>query len=430
MKKNPFSVLWYEGMALEPQIFQQEFLYNEESREYFLKYATPYSWGVINLELETTYLAEGILRVKNLEAILPDFSRIIFPYFNDDSLEIKLADKKDELSKDELFVFLAVPVDCSTQEKNTINPRYEAKEIENVADFNISENLVTVSYMKPRYFLYVGKTGPERHIALPLAKIHFTGVEFQLVEYSPPSFSIKNSDMLINKLSDLVSSGRDKLKYLLNQTGEKAQRANSMMINLAQIIMPLEQTLKAGETPYNLFKILVNSIAHALAFYKGTTLPMAPEYDHTDYLKSILPLIEFVELSFENVKETYKQYKFDESDDLFGIALKQIQEECEHIYVGMVINEKSTTEKTIAWAKSAIVATENHFDKVQDQRILGPNREIVKYIPELELSEQEDMILVKIECSPTFITEGEVLCIMNLSLEDARPKNLFLFTPN
>ena len=68
----PESIAWYEGMLLWPQHFQQ-LTRRQEARLHFHALAiAPYHWGVRELHFDRVMLVRGMLRVIELEAILPD----------------------------------------------------------------------------------------------------------------------------------------------------------------------------------------------------------------------------------------------------------------------------------------------------------------------------------------------------------------------
>src|SRR5262245_15731761 len=68
----PDAVQWHEGMLLAPQHFQQTALRSEALLAYRVGGAATYPWGVVRLELDLGVLAQGLFRVDELEAVLPD----------------------------------------------------------------------------------------------------------------------------------------------------------------------------------------------------------------------------------------------------------------------------------------------------------------------------------------------------------------------
>lgn len=429
MVKKTFPILWYEGMPLDPHVFQQNFLYHQDLNNFLLSSSCPYSWGVVNIEWETTYLAEGSLRIKNLEAIMPDRSIINFPQSKEDSLEFNLLEMKEELGSQENFVFLILPKDHVAHSKGSSNPRYKTENLEDITDMNTGEDEHCVSFMRPNCSLFVGKFPPERYIAIPLAKIKFSGVDFSFMEYDPPALNIQSTSFILNRVQNFVDSGRDKLKYLFNQTGEQSERANMMIINLAKILLPLEHMLQSKESisPYNLFFSLFTSIAHSLAFYKTSSLPIPPKYEHNNLLDSVSPILEFLETAMQSIKETYKRRKFSESNNIFGLLLDEDSHRDGNLIIGVQVNDKSSKEKTKNWIESAIIGTEDNLGIMQDKRITGLLREHIKEVSDLNLQSTDDVILVKLQSDKNFVTKDKIFCVMNFTSQD-RPKNIFLYS--
>src|SRR5690606_29497365 len=68
----PDALVWHHGMLLAPQHFQQLSRRHEMLLYYHARTVAPYHWGVRHLEFDRVMLVGGVLRVRELEAILPD----------------------------------------------------------------------------------------------------------------------------------------------------------------------------------------------------------------------------------------------------------------------------------------------------------------------------------------------------------------------
>ncbi len=66
------KVLWGEGQFLRPQHFQQQDAYHEWRLADMASSLHPYAWGLRKLSIDVDALASGVLRVEQLQLILPD----------------------------------------------------------------------------------------------------------------------------------------------------------------------------------------------------------------------------------------------------------------------------------------------------------------------------------------------------------------------
>jgi type VI secretion system protein ImpJ len=66
------KVLWGEGLFLRPQHFQRQDAYHEWRLADSMHALHPFAWGVRRLRVDTDALANGVLRLTELQLILPD----------------------------------------------------------------------------------------------------------------------------------------------------------------------------------------------------------------------------------------------------------------------------------------------------------------------------------------------------------------------
>jgi len=423
--KTKLPIMWYEGMPLEPAVFQQNFLYTEHARQTILSQTTPNGWGIIDCTIDDTYLADGILKLKNLECILPDLTLIEFPDDIDADLSIDLKERTEDLKKGDLFLFLILPDNNLSYMSTTAKPRFQAKTIDNVQDFNLPDCQVSVTYLKHNYSLFLDKTPPIGYISIPLLKIRYNGIRFQFVDYIPPILKISCNKFLAEKLENLIKSSRDKLKFLMTKDAEN--RNNFLIANLANISFLLEQASKCDEHPYELFKKLIQSLHNAIVLFPGENMPNIAPYNQIDCGISILPLMKYISTALEEIKETYERILFARQDGMFAIMLPE--NIGQKITVGITKPVDLDPESIVRWINNAIITSEDRLTEMQDRRIIGAQREIIKIAANLDLESREDMILVEITLDSTYFSSGKLLCIMNFDIPHM-PENAVLFAPN
>ena len=68
----PPAIQWHEGMLLAPQHFQWLSQRQESLLHYQSSNISPFHWGIRHLEVDTVKLVDGLFRVLELEAVMPD----------------------------------------------------------------------------------------------------------------------------------------------------------------------------------------------------------------------------------------------------------------------------------------------------------------------------------------------------------------------
>ncbi len=83
---------WHEGMLLSPQHFQQLSARLDSLVGWQTLAAAPFSWGIRRLAFDNGLLPTGLLRVLELEAILPDGTAVQYSAANPEhgTLELSL----------------------------------------------------------------------------------------------------------------------------------------------------------------------------------------------------------------------------------------------------------------------------------------------------------------------------------------------------
>lgn len=422
--------MWYEGMPLDPCVFQQEYLHLMDTLAYTIESTNSNNWGVTKLKIDEEKISEGMFGIKELECLMPDYSPIIFNADNASEeskfMSINLKDHTDELKNKDLFIFLTLPNNALAYDSNISKARYKTYEVESIKDLNKEGNESTISFLKPSFELMLSEIPILGSICMPVAKINFNGLNFQLAEYAPPTLNLKCSPLLIEKLEKLIKSGREKLRYLTNKNDDSLEN-KFLIMNLAKICFKIEAILRNNENPYKLFLALVDSLSNTITFFKeNTTIPVVPAYNHLDHLSSISPLINYINKGMDSIKESYKREEFKEQEGVFGVILSKEIENEEKITIGVTKKANNTLEDTNRWIKNAIITTEDKLTQMQDQRVTGAKRILIKYSDKLDLKETPDMLLVEITLNPSYITPNKMLCIMNFE-QDNTPEKIHFF---
>ena len=104
----PDAVLWSEGMQLSPQHFQLAQRRMEQLVAYLAAAVLPYRWGIVELTVPSSPLAQGVFEVERLEAVLRDGLVVSYPLENSLPLSLDLRKHDDIMRKGPCTVHLAV----------------------------------------------------------------------------------------------------------------------------------------------------------------------------------------------------------------------------------------------------------------------------------------------------------------------------------
>src|SRR5215467_4592812 len=106
--KNRHRVVWSKGMFLNPQHFQAQDQYVEDTL-HFRFAATAYcNWGVTTLEIDSEALVNGVVRLTEASGILPDGLAFRMPEVDQLPPSRELGDSFQPTDR-QLDVYLAIP---------------------------------------------------------------------------------------------------------------------------------------------------------------------------------------------------------------------------------------------------------------------------------------------------------------------------------
>ena len=103
-------VEWHEGLLLAPQHFQLMSARFDSLVAWQTLAASPFSWGVRRLVLDNGLLPTGLVRVLELEAIMPDGTAVAYAAEADGHgpLELSLAPLAERIADGALDLYLAL----------------------------------------------------------------------------------------------------------------------------------------------------------------------------------------------------------------------------------------------------------------------------------------------------------------------------------
>lgn len=179
----PDTICWFEGMPLLPQHFQTQALYAAGHAALLAGAARPHYWGVLTLEQEEAGLAEGLVRITRLDAILSDGLPIRHAA-DDPVLQIDV--RQAFSSPDQVVtVYLAVPPLYRGGQIDQRGARYRQHQTQGVPDLTTGTEPAAITTWRPSLHLMTD-LGNQEYERLPLMQLRQQGGGVALTEYVPP----------------------------------------------------------------------------------------------------------------------------------------------------------------------------------------------------------------------------------------------------
>ena len=107
-REVPPAIQWHEGMLLAPQHFQTLGRRQELLLHYHASAVSPFHWGLTHLEIDRVVLMDGVFRIVELEAVMPDGMLVSWSAADGIDLKIDLAPRAAEIAQQPAFIHLAV----------------------------------------------------------------------------------------------------------------------------------------------------------------------------------------------------------------------------------------------------------------------------------------------------------------------------------
>lgn len=428
-------VQWHEGMLLTPQHFQQSDLRWQQLARYYLSVGCPFYWGIVHMEIDKVLLVGGLFRVMNLEAVLPDGTRIhVTP---SDELQADLTGSVDKIARTPLTVYLALPAHQDS-EPNTSGdfPRFRSVMGPPILDLNTGVGEVLIPRLRPQAQLVLGDTLPPRYVGIPLARVYFEEDAYALSPFLGPQLSVNLDQDLGQMVAQLARRTREKLAYLgdkmqgsaMANRKENATEAEGIFRSLASGLLAVEALLAPQVThPYTLYVGLCAMASHLSTVRFGQVPPVFDAYNHNDPLYSYGQVLEFANRMIDLVRETYAKLYFQREGRVFKIQLDPQWTNQEYI-IGLRPQLGMGESELAAWMDSAVIATESFARSAADSRVLGAKRQVIEGVESMGLMASKGTLLYAVPVDPQFMQGGEELQVFNASdAESSRPQELILY---
>lgn len=357
------KVLWGEGQFLRPQHFQRQDAYHEWRTAESVASLHPYAWGLRKLVLDVDALSSGILRIEQLQLILPDGELFNAP--QDDPLPAPVSLHHTEAGVAEItFHAVMAPVRSTGGNLGTAEAsaegavRYVQKNVPTSDLFTEAPDSETAVLQKVLR-LQTDQEPRDHLVSLPLCRVrrHATG-GFELDQrFVSPGLSIDSSPALRHMLRRLLDALQAKVNALYGFHREPSRHviefrsgdiASFWLLHTASSAFATLSHLHhhPGLHPERLFQQLLQLAGALMTFSKSFALADLPAYQHHQPGPGFARLESIIHELLETVIST--RY--------FAIALREAKPS---FHSGVLDTDKITSQTSLVLGvKAAMPPTE------------------------------------------------------------------------
>ena len=429
-------IQWHEGMLLSQQHFQQESGRVDALLAWQIQAAAPFAWGVRRLKIDAALLATGLLRISQLEAVMPDVTAVVYSAQDPQHgvLELDLSPYAAAMSNAALDIHLALPVSSSMRSSGAPS-RFRSLATVAVED-EVSEALpADVPRLQPHLSLVAGSAPSGLYSSFRLATVFRDNEVTKLGAALPPFLEVPKEGDLWERLATFVAQLRGKAAFVAKQTAVPSSRTEDRLVYLEQrerlrnlmTGLPLVEAVMRTPAlhPYQLFLALCSLLGPLSLLRPGGLPPVPPEYEHADPLATMTPVLAALQGALDEVSQDYREFKFEFRHGAFEIVMQG-----EWIAPQLIVGLRGQPERElIAWMDGAIVGSQSTYGSLRERRVLGAERTFIESSKELGVRASAGYTLFSIKLDEALILTGEPLVISN-SAESAtaqRPQEMVLF---
>lgn len=429
-------IQWHEGMLLSPQHFQLASARVDTLVAWHTLLAAPFAWGIRRLKIDSALVPAGIVRVLQLEAIMPDGTSVGFSADNPlhGSLELDLAPFAQALNDGPVDFYLVLPVNRNMRDPGAPT-RFRSVATIPVED-EVSDALAAdVPRLLPNLSLMAGSAPSGLYTGIRLGTLFNDNELIKIGDALAPLLEIPKEGELWETVSAFVGQLRGKAAFVAKQTAvpssrtedrlaymEQRERLRNLLTGLPQI----EAVLRTPSLhPYALYLSLCSLLGPLSMLKPGALPPVPPEYNHADPLSVFRPLLAALQDSLQEVSQEYREHKFEFRYGAFELGLRP-----EWLTQKMVLGLRGRPEKDlIAWMSGAIVGSQSTYGSLRERRVLGAARLHIESSEELGVRASSGYTLFSIEASATLTLPDEPLIVSNSaeSVMAQRPQEMVLF---
>ncbi len=289
--------LWHEGILLLPQLFQQQENYMLALLKQQATFKLPFSWGIERLQVDDKTLKQGIFKLDDIAAHLPDGTFIDSAISGILPPSRTLVDSFDE--QGEMQVWLVLPelnpygnnlLTDSNSDQDVLR-RYK-RSYAKIADL-MGEETDEIAVEQLNVTIRFASEEMDGCSVLPIARLQ-RNIQGEVIldqSFIPPTLLNSSSMILVSIVQQLVEILEAKQLRLLQQRRERNHLAADYMVSDIGLFWLLNTighawpelrmfALKPQQSPYSLYLVLARLAGSLCTFSLEKTLSEIPPYDH------------------------------------------------------------------------------------------------------------------------------------------------------
>lgn len=429
----PAAIQWQEGMLLAPQHFQWLSLRHENLVHYHAASISPFHWGVRHLAIDDVKLVDGVLRIVELEAVMPDGLVVSHSAGDLPDLSVDLAEHAELIQQRPMMVYLAVAI---RGRGLALSERYGPDEGGPVPDENTGEGDLPMPILRPRLHLLLGDDPPAKYVGFPIAEIEYRNEVFARTRFEPPWLRVSAGSPIYDLCSSIAARLREKAAFLADQVRSPSASARvpqlletkSMVHYLVGELPAFEAVLRTNQShPFPLFVALCSLLGHVAGLGRSLLPPVLDPYDHNNLFASFEQARVAVARAIdEGVNETYSGYPFALEGDQFHILFDPAWAN-RTLILGVRAAPGVPEIDTVGWMASALIGSRPLILGLRDRRVTGAPRKRID--ADGDLVPARGVTLFSFTPDPEVVVPGEELVILNPG-GARRPEEIVLFVKN
>lgn len=309
------KVVWSEGMFLRPQHFQQQDRYLEQLVEARTGSLGPYTWGIVELAIDSEPLAMGKISLSRVSAIYPDGTPMLAPENEHlpEVLDVPV-NTRDEV------VYLCIPMkrpgnqESIRDQDDFPQARYQASNFDVRNSASSSGEAARIQVGKLRTCLKLGSDDLSGYAAIGIARIRERQPEKPVeldTDYIAPLLNAESSAVIksyIEEVKGLLDHRGSALGHRLSDSGRSgsAEIADYLLLQVINRFEPLLKQLTAQPRlhPHSLYMELLQLAGELATFTTaGKRPPQIPYYAHENLQQSYAGLFSALRQSLSTVLE-------------------------------------------------------------------------------------------------------------------------------
>jgi type VI secretion system protein ImpJ len=440
----PEAVQWHEGMLLSPQHFQLAARRTEALAAYLMGLAAPLCWGVQRLQIDQSLLLEGVFRVVELEAVMPDGLPVLYPAGDDDP-RLELDFKETEIDPRVTPVTVHVAVAARSEHANLGGlMRYRSVEGSPVLDDNTGDNALAVPRLRPAPSLHLMASplqGPSsKYVSLPLARIAYRDETYVLDSFEPPRTALTRDTMLYRCARRVAVQLREKALALgeslqsvrLQGNDAHTPAIGAQLSSVVRTLPRLEALLDSGVAhPFQVYLALCDVVGDVAVIGGQLNLPQLSGYEHRDPLPPFSEIALHIERVLALLRETFRSVRFTRLEPgRFALAMRPGWVTKTPI-IGARIGPGQSADAVRDWMETALIASSSRMRNIRENRVRGAARDVVAEAAELELVASPNVLLHRILAEDFAIVPEDTLEVAGAAEDPGhgQPLELVLYLP-